>query len=228
MSITSLIGGFIQIILHLDVYLSAIIVQYGLWTYLLLFGIIFAETGFVFTPFLPGDSLIFAAGALAGVGLLNIWVLFAIFVLAATLGDTCNYWVGKYLGIKLFEKNKWISRKHITKTKEFFSKYGSETIILARFIPIVRTFAPFLAGVGKMNYWKFLMYNIIGAIVWVGIFTFGGYYFGGLQFVKDHFSLALVIMIIVSFLPLIIHFIRDYFIKKNNKDYKNKNGKVKK
>lgn len=233
MSITDLILKFMEIVLHLDKYLGIIIAQYGLWTYLLLFGIIFAETGFIFTPFLPGDSLLFASGTMAGIGILNIWVLFIIFVLAATLGDTCNYWIGKYLGIKFFEKSRWVNKKHLIRTKKFFKKYGSETIILARFMPIIRTFAPFLAGIGRMDYWKFLTYNVIGAILWVGVFTFGGYYFGGLEFVQNNFSLVLITIIILSFIPVIIHFMRDYFVNrsKNKKNYKNikyTNGKVKK
>ncbi|MGV8087241.1 MAG: VTT domain-containing protein [Candidatus Woesearchaeota archaeon] len=227
MSITSILLKFLEIVLHLDKYLGVIIAQYGLWTYLILFGIIFAETGFVFTPFLPGDSLLFASGTMAGMGLLNIWILFLIFVFAAILGDTCNYWIGEYLGLKFLKKSRWINKRHVEKTEKFFNKYGPETIILARFMPIVRTFAPFLAGVARMNYWKFLMYNVIGAVLWVSLFTFGGYYFGGLEFVKNNFSLVLIIMIILSFMPLIVHFVKDYFFNKKNKIIKNKKTKTK-
>jgi membrane-associated protein len=209
--------------MHLDMYLGAIISQYGLWTYLLLFLIIFAETGFVLTPFLPGDSLLFASGTLASSGVLNIWILFIIFVIAAILGDTCNYWVGKYLGLKFFNNGKLLNNTYMEKTEKFFKKYGSETIIIARFIPIVRTFAPFLAGVGFMQYWKFLLYNFIGAILWVGLFTFGGYYFGGLQFVKEHFSIVLIVIILLSFIPVIIQVLSHYLNKKN----KNKKSNIK-
>ena len=160
MSIMSLVLKFFDIVLHLDKYLGIIIVQYGLWTYLLLFFMIFIETGIVFAPFLPGDSLLFAAGTLAGMGLLNIWILVILLAAASVLGDTCNYLIGKFVGSKILKMNfRLINKKHVAKTKHFFVKYGSETIIIARFIPIVRTFAPFLAGIGKMDYWKFLAYT---------------------------------------------------------------------
>ncbi len=224
---------FMDIVLHLDLYLGVIITQYGLWTYLFLFLVIFVETGLVFTPFLPGDSLLFTAGTMAGMGLFNIWVLIIILSIAAILGDTVNYFVGKFVGAKILRKNRTITifgkkltlinTKHVDETKNFFNKYGSETIIIARLIPIVRTFAPFLAGIGNMNYWKFLVYNVVGGILWVSVFVFGGYFFGGLKFVQDNFSLVLIGIILVSFIPVFIHIFRAY-----KYDKKNKNRKVKK
>jgi membrane-associated protein len=211
---------FMDIVLHLDLYLGVIITQYGLWTYLFLFLVVFVETGLVFTPFLPGDSLLFTAGTMAGMGLFNIWVLIIILSIAAILGDTVNYFVGKFVGAKILRKNRTITifgkkltlinTKHVDETKNFFNKYGSETIIIARLIPIVRTFAPFLAGIGNMNYWKFLVYNVVGGILWVSVFVFGGYFFGGLKFVQDNFSLVLIGIILVSFIPVFIHIFRAY------------------
>lgn len=202
-----MIKEFIDIILHVDKYLSLIISQYGILTYFLLFFIIFLETGLVFTPFLPGDSLLFAAGTFAAIDSLNIIVLLIIFCVAAILGDTINYSIGKYLGEKLFSKN-IINRKYFEETKDFYQKHGSKTIVLARFVPIVRTFAPFIAGIGKMDYFKFLSYNIIGGVSWVLLFTLSGYFFGGIQFVKDNFSLIIIAIIMTSFIPFIIEFIK--------------------
>ncbi|MDD5650376.1 MAG: DedA family protein [Candidatus Nanoarchaeia archaeon] len=202
-----MIKEFIDIILHIDKYLSIIISQYGFLTYFLLFFIIFIETGLVFTPFLPGDSLLFAAGTFAAIGSLNIILLLVIFCIAAVLGDTINYSIGKYFGKKLFSSN-IINKKYYEETKDFYKKYGTKTIVIARFIPIVRTFAPFIAGIGNMNYVKFLSYNIIGGICWVSLFTLLGYFFGGIQFVKDNFSLVIIAIIILSFIPIIIEYIK--------------------
>lgn len=225
MGFIDLVTKFIDIVLHLDAYLGIIITQYGLWTYLLLFGVIFIETGLVFTPFLPGDSLLFAAGTMAGIGLFNIWLLVIILAIAAVLGDTVNYFVGKFVGSKILKKNyRLINKEHIAKTKKFFDKYGSETIILARFVPIVRTFAPFLAGIGKMNYWKFLSYNFVGGVMWVSLFLFGGYFFGGLPFVQDNLSLVLLAIIFVSFIPVFIQ-VGKHLLEKRRKDVKS--GRVK-
>ena len=201
----SIIKNFIDFILHLDKYLSVIIQNYGALTYLFLFLIIFAETGLVITPFLPGDSLLFAAGTFAAIGALNVMWVFAIIAVAAILGDTINYSIGKFLGSKAFERYPKIFKKeYLDKTHKFYSKYGNKTIVLARFVPIVRTFAPFVAGVGKMKYPNFLMYNIVGGIVWTALFVFGGYYFGNLPIVKNNFSIMIIIIIVLSFVPILV------------------------
>ncbi|RJQ16761.1 DedA family protein [Candidatus Woesearchaeota archaeon] len=205
----SIIKLFIEYVLHLDKYLALIVQQFGTLVYLLLFIIIFLETGFVIAPFLPGDSLIFATGTLAAVNVLNIWILFILLSVAAVLGDTVNYWIGSYFGAKAFKKYPKIFKKmYLDKTKRFFAKYGNKTIVLARFVPIVRTFAPFFAGVGKMPYGKFIQYNIVGGIVWVGLFLFTGYFFGNIPFVKNHFSLVIIFVIVVSFIPVIIEYVK--------------------
>ena len=207
----SLINNFIDFILHLDKYLSVIIQNYGVLTYLFIFMIIFAETGFVVTPFLPGDSLLFAAGSFAAIGSLNVIWLFALLALAAILGDTINYSIGKFLGTKGFEKYpKVFKKEYMEKTNKFYEKYGSKTIVLARFVPVVRTFAPFVAGVGKMKYMKFLTYNIIGGVLWVALFVFGGYYFGNIPIVKNNFSIAIIIIIIASVMPILFEVWKHY------------------
>ncbi|MEK7731573.1 MAG: DedA family protein [Planctomycetota bacterium] len=201
---------FIDLILHLDRHLASLIESYGLWTYLILFVIVFAETGLVVTPILPGDSLLFAAGTFAGRGSLNPLFLFAILSAAAILGDTVNYWVGKYLG-QHFVRDKgrrWIKQKHLDRTHAFFEKYGGKTIILARFVPIVRTFAPFVAGIGTMTYGRFLAYNVIGGLLWVGICIAAGYLFGGLDIVKNNFSLVVLAIVIVSLIPAVVEYLR--------------------
>jgi membrane-associated protein len=211
----NIISQGIDIILHLDRYLGYIATTYGLWTYLIVFMIIFMETGFVVTFFFPGDSLIFTAGTMAGMGWFNIWILFVIFSIAAILGDTVNYWIGFHLGPKVFrEKSRFLNKKHLDETRKFFKKYGSETIILARFMPIVRTFTPLVAGIGKMDYWKFLLYNIIGGIGWVALFVWGGYFFGNLAWVQNHFTLVILIIIFASFIPPIYQYVRGRFKKK--------------
>jgi|SRR3989338_6539409 len=198
-----LFNNFIDFILHLDKYLSLIIQQFGVWTYLLLFLIVFAETGLVITPFLPGDSLLFAAGTFAGIGALNVLALFVVLAAAAILGDTINYSIGKFLGAKAFQKYpKTFKKKYLDRTHNFYEKYGAKTIVLARFVPIVRTFAPFVAGVGRMSYLKFLVYNVFGGILWVALFVFGGYYFGNIPVVKENFSIVILVIIILSFMPM--------------------------
>jgi membrane-associated protein len=200
----------IDFVLHLDEHLATIIQNFGIWTYLLLFLIIFMETGLVITPFLPGDSLLFAAGAFAALGALNIWVLFVLLSLAAILGDTVNYWIGHYIGPRAFSGNvRFLKKEYLDRTHAFYEKHGGKTIILARFIPIIRTFAPFVAGIGAMTYDKFIVYNVVGGVAWVGIFLFGGYFFGNLPFVKDNFTIVILAIIFISVLPGVIEFVRE-------------------
>lgn len=200
----------LSFILHFDEHLTNIIHLFGPFTYAILFLIVFAETGFVVTPFLPGDSLLFAAGALAGGGFLNIWLVYFSLLLAAILGDTVNYWIGHHLGKRAFarENSKIFNRDYLVRTEKFYEKYGKKTIILARFVPIVRTFAPFVAGVGKMNYSTFIVYNVIGAFIWVTSMTFLGYFLGGLEFVKKNFEIAVFGIVFISLLPVIFEYLR--------------------
>ena len=190
-------------LLHLDEYLAIIIERFGTASYVILFLVIFAETGLVIFPFLPGDSLLFAAGAISSTSTLNPVLLFITLAGAAIIGDSVNYWVGNFIGPKAFkvDKAKFFKKEYLARTHVFYEKHGGKTIVIARFIPIIRTFAPFVAGVGKMNYYNFLFYNVIGAIVWVGLFTFGGFYFGNLQVVQDNFLLVIIGIIFVSLLP---------------------------
>jgi membrane-associated protein len=194
----------IDMVLHFDKYLPGIIETYGFWTYLILFVIIFCETGLVVTPYLPGDSMLFVAGALAGAGLLNIEVLILSLVLAAVLGDSANYWIGHTAGMKVLDM-KWsfVKKEHMDQTHEYFKKYGGFTIVIARFVPFIRTFAPFLAGVGEMSYRWFITYNITGAVLWVSAFSLIGYFFGGLPIVKENFSLLVYAIIGVSLLAVV-------------------------
>jgi membrane-associated protein len=195
----------VDFVLHLDTHLSALIQQVGGWTYVILFGVIFCETGLVITPFLPGDSLIFAAGAFAARGDLKILPLFGLLAVAAVLGDTANYWVGKIIGPKVFQKenSRIFKKSYLDRTHVFYEKYGAETIIIARFVPIVRTFAPFVAGIGRMSYARFLSYNILGGVGWVAVFTFGGYFFGNIPFVKKNFTLVIAAIIVISLIPAV-------------------------
>jgi membrane-associated protein len=199
-----------DLFLHLDKHLNEIILNYGAFTYLILFLIIFCETGLVITPFLPGDSLLFAAGTFAARGSLDVSLLFFILCAAAVLGDSVNYMLGKYIGPKVFEgeKIKFLKKEHLDRTHAFYEKHGGVTIIIARFIPIIRTFAPFVAGIGSMTYFKFISYNIIGGIAWVALFVFGGYFFGNLPFVKNNFSIVIIAIIIISVMPGVIEFLR--------------------
>lgn len=197
-------------IVHLDRYLSQFVMVYGTLTYAVLFLIVFAETGFVVTPFLPGDSLLFAAGAIAALGSLNIWLIVLLLIIAAIAGDTVNYWIGHYFGQKIVNHPRipFINQEHIDKTEQFFKKYGGKTIILARFVPIVRTFAPFVAGIGVMNYQKFILYNVMGGVLWVTIFTLSGFFFGNMPFIKENFHYAIVAIVILSVIPMIYEYIQ--------------------
>src|SRR3989304_4447055 len=192
-----LISFVVDFILHLDKHLSTIIQNYGTWTYLVLFLIIFLETGLVVTPFLPGDSLLFAAGTFAGLGSLNVALLFLLLSFAAILGDTVNYWIGNYIGPRAFSGNiRFLKKEYLERTHEFYERHGGKTIILARFIPIIRTFAPFVAGVGRMTYGHFIAYNVVGGIACRAIFTFGGYFFGKLDFVQKNFTFVVLAIIL--------------------------------
>ncbi|MDD2695330.1 MAG: DedA family protein, partial [Anaerolineales bacterium] len=202
MDLLELIKTFVDLFIHLDEHLSAVIQTYGAWTYLLLFLIIFMETGLVVTPFLPGDSLLFAAGTFAGLGSMNVALLFFLLSTAAILGDTANYWIGHAIGPRAFSGEvRFLKKEYLDRTHEFYAKHGGKTIILARFIPIIRTFAPFVAGVGAMSYGHFLTYNVIGGLAWVSLFTFGGYFFGNLKFVQENFTFVVLAIILISVMP---------------------------
>ncbi len=205
----SFIRDALQYILHLDVHLAALVSQYGTWTYAILFLIIFCETGLVVTPFLPGDSLLFATGALAATSDLSVWLLFVLLTIAAILGDAVNYWVGKTVGEKLFDgRIRYLKREHLDRTHAFYEKYGGKTIIIARFVPIVRTFAPFVAGMGSMSYGKFATYNIVGGVVWIGSLLLAGYLFGNIPVVRDNFGLVVIAIIIISILPAVVEVLK--------------------
>jgi len=200
----------INLFLHVDKNLASVIANFGGWSYGILFAVIFMETGLVVTPFLPGDSLLFAAGALsASLGAFNIWTLWGLMVLAAFLGDTVNYWIGHFIGPKAFEMNsKILKKEYLDKAQAFYDKHGGKAIVLARFVPIVRTFAPFVAGVGKMNYGKFIMYNAVGGFVWVSLFTLGGYFLGNIPVIKENFHYLVLIIVAVSVVPIIIEVVK--------------------
>jgi membrane-associated protein len=208
-----LIKYLFDLFLHLDVHLNDIIIQYGTLTYAILFIVIFCETGLVLTPFLPGDSLIFAAATFAARGSLNVNYLFFTLTAASILGDTSNYWIGHFIGPKIFHKEnvRFLKKENLDRTHKFYETYGGKTVIFARFIPIVRTFAPFVAGIGSMTYSKFVLFIIAGAAAWVGIFTYGGYFFGNIDFIKHNFSIVIIAIICISLLPGII----GYFNHKN-------------
>ncbi|MBN8582277.1 MAG: DedA family protein [Anaerolineae bacterium] len=196
------ITGAIDLFLHLDEYLQEIIVNYGAWTYAILFIVIFVETGLVVMPFLPGDSLLFAAGTFAALGSFNVWGLIGLLIVAAVLGDAVNYSIGHYLGDRAYNI-KWIKKEYLEKTHAFFEKHGGKAIFLARFVPIVRTFAPFVAGIGKMSYAYFATYNIVGGVTWVFLFTLLGYFFGNIPFVKKNFELVIIVIILLSVVPMV-------------------------
>jgi membrane-associated protein len=200
----------IDLVLNVDEHLARLVPEYGLWIYAILFLIIFCETGLVVTPILPGDSLLFAIGALCGAQILNLPTILILLSVAAVLGDTVNYWIGHYMGPKVFNRNgRFLKKAYLDKTHEFYERYGGKTIIIARFVPIVRTFAPFVAGVGSMTYGKFMAYNVIGGVFWVISMTLCGYLFGNIPFVKKNFELVILMIIFISILPGIIEYIRE-------------------
>jgi membrane-associated protein len=205
-----LITRILDVALHLDRYLSQIIGQYGLWTYAILFVVIFIETGFVVMPFLPGDSLLFAAGTFAALKALNIGVLIVLLSAAAIIGDTVNYWIGHFVGPKVFhrERSRFFKKEYLDRTHAFFEKYGGKTIIIARFVPIIRSFAPFVAGIGRMSYGRFIAFNVIGGAGWVVLLTSAGYFFGNIPVVKKNFSLAILAIIIISTIPAVTEALR--------------------
>ncbi|MBI4896155.1 MAG: VTT domain-containing protein [Candidatus Aenigmarchaeota archaeon] len=199
----------INVVLHINVYLAVIIQDYGLWVYLILFLILFLETGLVITPFLPGDSLIFVAAAFAATGTMNILWLFVVFAAGAILGDTVNYWIGHHIGKKIFhQKNRFVNQDHLKRAEAFYEKHGNKTIILARFLPIIRTFAPFVAGIAHMNYERFLFYNITGGIGWVLLFLGGGYLFGNIPFVQENFWLVVGTIIVITIVYAVYAFLK--------------------
>ena len=201
---------FIDILLHLDKHLDWVIRTYGIWTYAILFLIIFCETGLVVTPFLPGDSLLFAVGTFVAIGSLDMALITGLLSLAAIVGDTVNYWIGYAMGPKVFtrENSRFLNKEHLERTHRFYQKYGGKTIILARFIPILRTFAPFVAGIGVMTYRRFIAFNVIGGIAWIFSFVLTGYYFGNIPFVRNNFIFVILAIIIISVLPVIIELLR--------------------
>ena len=205
-----MISTIIDFILHIDQHLAALSAEYGVWIYAILFLIIFCETGLVVTPFLPGDSLLFAAGGIAALGEMNIHLMVALLLVAAILGDAVNFAIGKYFGSRLFANpdSKIFRRAYLDKTHAFYEKHGGKTIIIARFVPIVRTFAPFVAGMGNMHYGRFIRYNIIGAILWVVLFSYAGYFFANIPLVKNNLALVLAAIIVISVLPGVIEVVR--------------------
>ena len=204
-----LLRSIIDLFLHLDLHLNRIISDYGVWTHLILFLIVFAETGLVVTPFLPGDSLLFAAGTFAALGSLDLWLLVVLLIGAAILGDTVNYWVGAWIGPRAFSGDiRFLRKDYLDRTHAFYEKHGGKTIILARFVPIIRTFAPFVAGVGAMSYPKFITYNVVGAVLWVGLFVPAGYFFGNIPTVRENFTLVILAIVALSVLPIALEAIR--------------------
>jgi membrane-associated protein len=208
-----LVKDFIELFLHLDKHLNVIIQNYGVWTYLLLFVVIFCETGLVVTPILPGDSLLFAAGTFAALGSLKVEWLYVLLSAAAIGGDTANYWIGHYVGPKVFYKEsvRFLNKEYLDRTHRFYEKHGGKTIIIARFIPIIRTFAPFVAGIGKMTYGHFISYNVFGGLAWIAVFLFGGYFFGNIPLVKRNFTLVILAIIFISVMPAVIEFLNQRY-----------------
>jgi membrane-associated protein len=205
-----LVQTLFDILIHLDDHLLELTRQYGVWVHGILFLVIFAETGLVVTPFLPGDSLLFAVGSLAALHALDFWTVLVLLTVAAILGDTANYWIGARVGPQVFTQKhtRFFKKEHLDKTHAFYEKYGGKTIVIARFVPIIRTFAPFVAGIGSMTYGRFLLYNVTGALLWVVGLTTAGFYFGNLPVVKENFALVILAIIIISILPGVIEYLR--------------------
>ncbi|ADE11201.1 DedA family protein [Sideroxydans lithotrophicus] len=205
-----LLTSFFDIVLHLDAHLLVLVQQYGMWIYAILFGIIFAETGLVVAPFLPGDSLLFVTGALCGMGSLELHILMPLLMLAAFGGDNTNYWIGRLLGLRLLNSvnQRFIKHEHLEKTHRFFDKHGGKTVLFARFLPIIRTFAPFVAGIGTMSYRLFLMFSALGSLAWIGSLTLSGYFFGNIPIIKNNLTLMILVIIFISFIPAIFEFLR--------------------
>ena len=213
--ILDLVNWFIDFVLHMDKHLPQMVSDMGFWIYLVLFVIIFIETGVVVMPFLPGDSLLFAAGAVAASTELNIFALAALMAVAAILGDTANYWIGHFIGPKVFtQKSRWFKKEYLDRTVAFYEKHGGKTIFLARFVPIIRTFAPFVAGIGRMRYGYFISYNIVGGIVWTSLFLAAGYFFGNLPIVQENFSLVVIMIILISLVPAVYEVAKEKFARK--------------
>ncbi len=205
-----LIAQFIDIFLHLDQHLTLLINQYGVWVYAILFAIIFCETGLVVMPFLPGDSLLFVVGALAATGALDVQLVILLLMAAAFLGDNTNYWIGRFIGPRVFtQESRWLNRRHLEKTEAFYIKHGGKTVLFARFLPIFRTFAPFVAGIGHMIYNRFVLFSFLGAIVWINSLVFLGYFFGNIPIVKNNLTVAILGIIVLSLLPGLVHYLRE-------------------
>jgi membrane-associated protein len=205
-----LITGFIDVVLHLDRHLQGLVANYGVWVYLILFAIIYCETGLVVTPFLPGDSLLFVAGAVAAGGAIDVHTLFAVLTLASFSGDNTNYWIGRFAGPRLFRRSgsRLLNPAHLERTQQFYERHGGKTIVIARFVPIVRTFAPFVAGMGRMIYPRFLSYSVAGSVLWIGSLTYAGYYFGNLPFVRQNLSFVIIGIVVLSLMPGLVEFLR--------------------
>ena len=205
-----IVSSFIDIVLHLDRHLQTLVANYGVWIYLILFAIIFCETGLVVTPFLPGDSLLFVAGAVAAGGGMDVHTLFAVLAVASFSGDNTNYWIGRFAGPRIFTRKGSLlfNPEHLERTRRFYERYGGKTVLIARFVPIVRTFAPFVGGMGRMAYSRFLGYSFAGAVLWIGLLTYAGYFFGNLPLVRDHLSIVIIGIVVLSILPGLIEFLR--------------------
>jgi membrane-associated protein len=218
-AILNLFKWFIEFVLHMDEHLPVIVNSIGGWTYLALFVVIFIETGVVVMPFLPGDSLLFAAGAVAALPHTNLnpFLLYLLMAIAAVLGDTANYWIGHFLGPKVFTtQSRWLKREYLERTQAFYEKHGGKTILIARFIPIIRTFAPFVAGIGQMRYGYFFSYNVIGGVLWTGLFLWAGHFFGNLPIVKNNFSLVIIAIIVISVIPAVVEAVKSRSPKPSN------------
>ena len=206
----------LDIVLHLDTHLLKLVAEYGIWVYAILFAIIFSETGFVVTPFLPGDSLLFVAGAIAATGQMNVWILVALLTLAAILGNTVNYAIGRWLGKTYFREGgaKWLNRKHLDKAHEFYERHGGKAVVISRFLPIVRTYVPFVAGMAAMTPREYTMYNVAGGVLWVGSLTFAGFFFGNIPWIKGNLTAIIIGIVVVSLLPLAFAFVKSRTAKK--------------